>query len=263
MKTFLTFLMAVTFATAQMREMPAAPVKRSDNTHGEMSTLWFQSSGEARALFYQTYALAKLRLDEYLAQPRTGNPPAIVTDVDETVLDNSPYQAWTIHNGRSYPDGWAEWVEKAEATPLPGALEFFRYAATRGVTVFYVTNRNLAERAATVENLKKTGFPFADTVHVLVRTAEGSKENRRKKILERFNIIMLCGDNLNDLAEFSRMNSADRNAKVDLLKQEFGDRLIVLPNPMYGDWEGATYDYQYGISDSLKTIKRRSALKGM
>lgn len=255
------FMLFVSISFAQMRDAKREEIKATDNTHGEMSTLWFQVSGEARASFYQAYQLAKLRLDEYLVVPRKTRSPAIVTDIDETVLDNSPYQAWTILKKQSYPAGWTEWVNKAEAAPLPGALEFFQYAASRGVEVFYVSNRNLKERTGTIENLNKMKFPFADTNHVLVRTAESSKQSRRNAIMENFDIVLLCGDNLNDLAEFSKLSNDARNAKVEEMKDEFGSLFIVLPNPMYGDWEGATYDYNYGISDSAKAAKRKAVLK--
>lgn len=118
------------------------------------------------------------------------------------------------------------------------------------------------ERSGTVENLKKFNFPFADTSHVMVRTAESSKQNRRNAVLMRFDVALYCGDNLNDLDEFSKMTNEERNKKVDLIKSEFGSRLIVLPNPMYGDWEGAAYGFQYGLSDSAKSAFRRSSLKG-
>lgn len=255
------FVLFISLSFAQMRDAKEE-IKFTDNTHGEMSTLWFQVSAEARAQFYQSYNLAKLRLDEYLAKPRKGKTPAVVTDVDETVLDNSPYQAWTILKRRSYPAGWTEWVNKAEAKPLPGALEFFQYAASKGVTVFYVTNRNMEERSGTVENLKKFKFPFADTIHVIVRTEESSKQNRRNAIAEQYDIVLLCGDNLNDLSEFGKMFNELRSTKVDEMKNEFGSRFIMLPNPMYGDWEGATYDYNYSISDSAKAAKRKAILKG-
>ena len=255
-------LIVVSLSFAQMQEVKKGEPRLTDNTHGEMSTLWFQVSGEARAMFYQSYQLAKLRLDEYLALPRKAKALAVVTDVDETALDNSPYQAWMILNNKSYPAGWTEWVNKAEAAPLPGALEFFQYAASKGVEIFYVTNRSLKERNGTVNNLKKMNFPFADTNHVLVRTTESSKQKRREMITETFDIVLLCGDNLNDLAEFTKMTNMERNATVDQNKKEFGNRFIVLPNPMYGDWEGATYEFKYGISDSAKAAKRRGALKG-
>ncbi len=243
-------------------QSPNTGTGSTDNTHGEMATLWFQQSAEARALFYQTYQLAALRLDQYLARPRGPKPPAVVTDVDETVLDNSPYQAWTIHQKRAYPERWKEWIDRAEAAPLPGALEFFQYAASKGVEVFYITNRAADERAGTVKNLKKMSFPFADTAHVLVKTAESSKQKRRNSVLERFDVVLYCGDNLNDLDEFTRMSNTERNQKTEKLKEKFGTTMIVFPNPMYGDWEGAAYEYQYGISDSAKSAKRRSALKG-
>ena len=51
-------------------------------------------------------------------------PPAIILDIDETVLDNSEHQVRSIRNGTSYPIGWKEWVSEEAAGALPGVKDY-------------------------------------------------------------------------------------------------------------------------------------------
>jgi 5'-nucleotidase (lipoprotein e(P4) family) len=161
---------------------------------------------------------------------------------------------------------WTEWCNRAEATALPGAVEFLRYANSRGVRVFYITNRKEAEKEGTARNLKQVGFPDVNDETLLVRTDRNSssKEPRRLSVAAKYRVVLLIGDNLNDFAEVfeksravdSRMDAAQRN------QTQFGARFIVLPNPMYGSWEDAIYGDASKLTEEQKAEKRRSALKG-
>jgi 5'-nucleotidase (lipoprotein e(P4) family) len=245
---------------------PAA-LQQADNVYQEGAILWTQTSGEARALAYQAFNLARMMLDRDLqANRRSRMRRAIVVDADETVLDNSRFQATLLKNRQNYDaQMWANWVKRAEAEAIPGAVEFLRYAASRGVRVFYITNRNEAEKEATATNLKKLGFPDVSDRTLLVRTDDktSSKEARRQIVNTKFRIVLLMGDNLNDFAEiFSRSKTiADRLAAVERNKSQFGKRFIVLPNVMYGDWESALYDYNFKLTDEEKAAKRKSRLR--
>ena len=66
-----------------------------------MSTLWQTTSAEYRALAYQAYNIARLRLDEDLKIKRT-QKRAIIVDADETVLDNSPFEISIIVDGAEF-----------------------------------------------------------------------------------------------------------------------------------------------------------------
>src|SRR5699024_7278761 len=128
------------------------------------SVLWQQNAAEYRALCYQAFNIAKLNLDEFLANETSeGEQLAIVTDIDETVMDNRPFEAKLIELNEQYTlREWANWVNKKEAKPIPGATEFLDYAKSRGVEIFYVSNRAQDLKEATIENMKAIGFPFAD-----------------------------------------------------------------------------------------------------
>src|SRR5690606_12643535 len=125
---------------------PAGPPP-NDNLN---ATAWLQTAVEYRLIAAQTYRAALAQLDRALQTPdwdaltrddrdtpATGLPPAVIVDIDETVLDNSPYQARLVRDGRDYDDpSWDAWVHERQAKPVPGALEFAQAAAARGVTVF-------------------------------------------------------------------------------------------------------------------------------
>src|SRR5580765_5125366 len=239
--------------------------QQSDNTYIEAATLYQQASGEARALEYQTYMLARMLLDRDLGNRRIRMRRAIIVDVDETILDNSRYQGMLINRGVNYPEGWTDWCNRAEATAIPGAVEFLKYAHSRGVRVFYVTNRKIAEKDGTARNLTNVGFPEVNDETLLVRTdtKSDSKEPRRQSIAARYHIVLLMGDNLNDFSDVfeksktvaSRLDATEKN------RSQFGTHFIVLRNAMYGDWENAVYDYNFKLSSAEKQAKRRTLLK--
>ena len=242
-----------------------------DNEYTTGAVLWTQSSAEYRALAFQTFSLARLRLDQDLAQHRShGNRAkraAVIVDADETVLDNSRFQAELILRGVAYSSqAWTAWCDRAEAGAVPGAVEFLNYAFNHGVHVFYITNRRQTEKAGTVANLKKLGFPDVsdDTVMIREQGTTASKESRRQNVRSRYRVVLLVGDNLNDFNDdFAGKSIADRKAQVDRERAEFGSEYIVVPNPMYGDWESAVYGDAANLSDEAKRERRRAALHGI
>jgi len=251
-------------------QTPAPSMSRQSGTDNEYqvgAVLWTQSSAEYRALAYQSFSLAKLRLDQALAKRHTTKLPAVIVDADETVLDNSRFQAELILRGVGYTSqAWQAWCERAEAGAVPGAVEFLNYTFRHGVHVFYITNRRQGEKAGTIANLKKLGFPDVSEETVMIREqgTTASKESRREKVRSRYRIVLLVGDNLNDFNDdFAGKSIVERKAQVDREQSEFGSRFIVVPNPMYGDWESAVYDNQSNLSDSEKSAKRKATLRGI
>ena len=206
------------------------------------AVLWQQYSGEYSALAFQAYNFAKLSLKEALWEQANSKLNCVIVDVDETILDNSAFQGHEIRKGVSYvQEDWTEWTGLALADTVPGALSFLKFAASKNVEVFYVTNRDEADREGTLKNLKKFGFPNADETHLLLKTTTSDKEPRRQKILEKYNILLLCGDNLSDFSNVFYREGKDTRAQVNLAQHLFGTKFIVLPNPMYGDWEKLLY----------------------
>jgi 5'-nucleotidase (lipoprotein e(P4) family) len=234
---------------------------RSPADYGLEAVLWYQTSGEARALYYQAYRLARYVLDDALTQGAT-KPPAVVVDIDETVLDNSPYEAQLLKEGAHFTNAsFKAWIALSEARPLPGAVAFLSHADSLGVAIFYVTNRDSNDAEPTLHNLELAGFPQASREHLYPRVAESSKERRRKMIEQKYAIVLLMGDNLNDFTGMDGLSVEERDARTDSLSGLFGTKFIALPNPMYGDWERALYNYK-SVGDSAREETRYSRLRG-
>jgi len=228
---------------------------RSDNQHLLLATVFQQQAAEYRALAYQSFTLALQALKADLDDRSVSKPRAIITDVDETVLDNSPYQAYCILQEVDYPEFWDEWCRMARARAVPGALEFFRMASGYGVDIFYVTNRKDHLREATLKNLQELGFPDADDRHLMMRTETSDKEARRQDILKDYHVSLYVGDNLNDFArDFYKVPAQRRTEVTDSLSALFGRRFILLPNPMYGDWESALYQNRNDLDKSARLL---------
>ena len=129
-----------------------------------LSVLYVQTSTEFAANNIQTYANATKALEIALQDKKwtaaleqeesfKDKPPAIIIDVDETVLDNSPFQSRTILSGLSYPNGWSEWVNESNADAVEGVYDFLNFANNNNVEIFYLTNRLESYRDATKKNL--------------------------------------------------------------------------------------------------------------
>ena len=198
-------------------------------------------------------------------QQQTSKPRAIITDIDETVLDNSPYAVKRAMEGKMYDQvSWSDWTSKSLCDTLAGSFSFFNYAASKGVEVYYISNRLEEERIGTLNNLKKYDFPNADNDHLLLKEKSSSKEERRQKIAATHEIVLLLGDNLPDFSSSydNKKSTAERTAITLQNAAVFGKKYIVLPNSNYGDWEGAIYNYQYGFTPVQKDSAMRSNLKG-
>jgi 5'-nucleotidase (lipoprotein e(P4) family) len=227
-----------------------------------LPVVWHQQSAEYRALCYQAFNLAALRIEK--VKPSKKKRYAIITDVDETVLDNSYYEARNLADGTEYiPETWKEWTDYAVATPLPGAVEFLNHAKKKGFEIFYISNREISEVRSTMENLRKYDFPDADEAHMLFMKDTSSKEARRKQVMDQYTVVLLLGDNLNDFTSFfEKRSSNERFEETDKVKEEWGRKFIVLPNALYGEWENALYDYKRGITPAEREKMLREHLTG-
>lgn len=250
----LVVLLVTACATQQPIQQPAAkPCRASDATIN--STLWMQTSGEYQALVQQAYGTAAQTLAAALADPSwtaateqaqlaASMPPAIIVDIDETVLDTSDFQTSLIRAGVGYSDErWQQFEQSETSAPIPGALEFLRTAQKSGVTIFYITNRKLPEEAGVRRVLEKFGFPLdlsQDTVLMRGERPEWpsrDKSSRRAFVASRYRVIMLFGDDLNDFVNAEGKPIAERAELVRQNADKFGRKWFVLPNPVYGSWE--------------------------
>lgn len=233
-----------------------------DQENITLATIWYQSSPEMKALYYQGFNIAKERVVEYSKQ-KSDKPKAVVVDLDETMVDNSPFQGKMISTGKPFtPEMWGEWVALEQAEALPGAVEFTHFCQSVGVDVIYLSNRSVDEQDATMRNMQKLGFAFVKPENFFLKDTTSGKEPRRQLVSQKFDIILLLGDNLNDFAEvFEDRTNSWGNPTVSQYREEFGRRFIAFPNPMYGEWEKNIYNHER-ISDEQKRFKlRRKAVK--
>jgi 5'-nucleotidase (lipoprotein e(P4) family) len=249
------------------------------------ATLWAQASAEHDLSYRGIYAQATRQLAvalkqkdwDALPQGERKKPlgralkPAVIVDVDETVLDNSPYQARLIRDGKEYNEvSWDEWCREQRATALPGAVEFAKAAAAKGITVFYLTNRAQHLNEATLANLRSAGFPVAEkeTVFLGLGTvvegceASGSAKGCRRELISRkYRVLAMVGDQLGDFIDVENNTVAARAEAAQPYQAWFGDRWFMLPNPTYGSWDSAVLGNERGADAATRHRIRREALR--
>ncbi len=239
-----------------------------------MSVLYQQTAAERLAGSLQTFRSAKHALDNALADPSwsalpgqdiQNKKPAIIVDVDETVLDNTAYEARMIIDGTKYPEGWIGWGKEAAATEVPGAKDFLNYVASKDVTIFYVTNRVVELKEATKKNLTKLGIPWDQTKDTVLMRGENNwdsdKGPRRTLVGNEYRVLLLVGDNLGDFVDAKDNNLSPNNRKniVENYADYWGVKWFMLQNIAYGDWEGALYDFDYSLSpDEVHNTRLKS-----
>lgn len=234
----------------------------NSQTHLTAAVLFTQHSGEYTALCYQAYASAKMQLPGAIAGV---NKPAVVLDLDETVLDNSPYTAWQIRNDQPYaPETWDDWVNLAEAEEVPGAGSFLHFADSLGVHLMYISNRDTSQLAPTISNMESLGLPQLGGEHFLLKSTTSDKTERRDAVESSgYEIVMFIGDNLGDFTgEYDKPATNDERKRLAAEHNDrFGRKYIVLPNTLYGTWEGALYNYNRDINNEERCRLRNAALR--
>ncbi len=256
---------------------PATPPAGSMGQEGLNATAWVQSSTEARIAARQAYFGAIRQLEIALANPHwsaaveQGAPfeklaPAVILDLDETVLDNSPYQARLVRSDAPYSgQSWARWVAQADARAIPGAQKFLNFANRKGVGIFFVSNRGQAEEAATRENLRRLGVPVQKNGDHVLMSGErpdwtSDKTSRRRFVAKNHRVLLLIGDDMNDFVPAKPLTLRQRSDLMEKYASYWGERWILLSNPLYGSWEGALFDYQNGLSRGEMLARKYRAL---
>lgn len=223
------------------------------------ATVWYQNSAEKQACYIQNFNIAKMKLFTNLQTSQSDLPKAVIVDIDETMLDNSPFEAYLIKNKLEYNKKlWTQWVKLAKAKALPGALDFAKFAKDNNVEIFYVSNRSVKNFDATLENLKNEGFPFADSSHLFLKDTTSNKTYRRNVIEQKYDVLLLIGDNLRDFNEdYKYIEGKQRTGELQNERDLFGSKYIIMPNPMYGEW---TKKYK-GETLGDKTLKMIESLQ--
>lgn len=230
-----------------------------------MALNWMQQAGEYRALAYQAFNAAQAAFDS--AKAAAGKKKAVIVDLDETMIDNSAEGARRVLTKKGYSnEGWAAWCSEEIAKAIPGAADFANHVTSQGGKIFYVSNRSNSEYQHTVNNLKKLGFPAVDETSVFLKDKESQKTSRFAEAEKQgYTIVLFIGDNLDDFdftGETYRKLNDERREVVDKNKAEFGIKYILLPNPIYGNWEGGLgKDYFKSTPEEKLKIRRDNLIK--
>ena len=268
----LVSLVAGACATAPQPEPAAEPKTAAPiptaATDIDIGIRWTEFSAEYQAVSAQIYAVARRDLSRLLADPDwtalpgqtgvAGKPPAIILDVDETVVSNAEYQESLLYAPYSR-FGHFDWMRNNKAVPVRGAAETIDAARAAGVEVFFLTNRacepfedadgDCPYEQVTIEDLREAGID-TDPEHVLMAWEQPgwSKEklNRREHIAKTHRVIMLFGDDYGDFVHCTRAKAlapcsenatrASRHAALDTYAEYWGNGWYILPNPMHGSW---------------------------
>ena len=270
LKLIFLLLITITYENSYASEKD-----KSFQEQSMLSVLYVQTSTEFAANNIQTFNNASKALDMALKDKTwtaaleqkdnfVSKDPAIIIDVDETVLDNSSFQSRTILSGLSYPNGWAKWVNESMATAVEGVYEFLHYANENDVKIFYVTNRLESFREPTIRNLKSLGLPFDDKINSLIMREDEDvrdKTKRRKNIAENYRIVLLLGDQLTDFISTKEayVFHSDRKKLANKYSDMWGSKWFMITNPTYGRWELSIYD-EMPKSEEEAIQKRKETL---
>jgi acid phosphatase len=267
--------LAITCGSAAMAQGPTPESLMQVN-----SVLWTQQSVEHRAATAAMYRAAGAALLNASRQvgwaslekgPASSGRKAVVMDIDETLLDNSPYNAWLAQANKTYSEAtWQDWVALRKAVALPGALEFVQLAKRLKVDVFFVTNRECVPKGDdpcpalehTRRNLVDLGFErAADPAALMLKKQRpewtaSDKSSRRLLIAQTHHIVMLVGDDMGDFLptdKVAALRAGTPDPDTARGMAQLGKRWFVIPNPMYGSWERAV---------PAKALDRLATLKG-
>jgi acid phosphatase len=261
----LVWLFCLALTACATGPQPESLIKTGMDHPGHHATLWASQSAERDAITRQTYRAALKSVDEALSKPRWTALPiqagfpglvrlknAVLLDVDETVLDNSAYQSQNIATGRSYPDGWDDWVKTQNPPAIPGAIDFLKALEKRRITPVFTTNRTCADRsdnptpcpqqADTIRALITAGVPGPiSSKDILLKGEEknwgSDKTTRRLSLVTRYRILAIIGDDLADfLPAVQQATPAQRRDIAAQFEHLWGDRWFLLPNPVYGSF---------------------------
>lgn len=269
---------------AKPQETPATkvPVARADDNLNAVA--WTQTAIEHDLIYREVYQDAQDVLLKALADPgwdalphnerKTalhGLPPAVVLDIDETVLDNSPYEARLTRDGETYNStSWAAWVREQAAKAMPGALAFTRYAAAHHIAVIYISNRDTSLNNATLANLRAQGFPVSGPeaflgkgtkVQACSQRSASEKTCRRQLIGQHYRVLVQVGDQLGDFLGVPENTVKGRRATVKPYLSWFGQRWFMLPNPTYGDWQSALFNNDWSLPAAQRRQQTLDALR--
>ena len=259
----------------------APTVSADDNLN---AVAWTQTALEHDLIYQETFRSAQSQLltalkdknwdalpSEDRVTPYKNLKPAVILDIDETVLDNSPYQARLIRKGGEFNEAdWAAWCKEERARAMPGAVAFTQFAAKHGIAVIYISNRAQDLDAATLSNLRKVGLPVSGGPNAFLGLGTllpgcdqvGTEKNCRRQLVgQHYRVLMQFGDQIGDFVTVFANTATGRTQAMAPYKDWIGTRWFVLPNPTYGSWEPALFNNEWGMPRDQRRQQKIQALR--
>ena len=292
---------------------PAGVYTPDRNTEYAVGADIFQLSGENRAQIMQAYSIVFTRveqLNEYCEDEENsdwtlttgsdgeklmsykGRRVAVVTDVDETLLDNSAYYCNALLNGEPTDDAsFLEFQRAGGGTALPNSVKLMNFLADSGIEIYYLAERSNPDTDAdtydlTLEQLETLGYPVDDMHLILLDPASAteSREDARTAIeaglklsngrrvsadgsgertrlsLKKHHVVLTLGDSLSDFsADFAdaELNAVSRAKLAEKYAPQFGKEWVLVPNAMTG--EALDGGIRYGVSALFRALRPAEA----
>ena len=198
------------------------------------ANIYLQTSAEYRACCRTIYTCAELRLDSSLrnAKPQPTRP-AVVMDLDETVLDNSAFQTFLYNHHLEYTDKlWADYEQNdpQDVTLIPGAKHFIDRAESLGVNVVFISNRSDEYRTLTKSGAatlvgKRSDPPDRSPLPQeqrrqlgqIIPPRRGCRQIQRAHVLRRQSprfLGCLCGGEASAESHAARVPGSDRRSAI-------------------------------------------------
>lgn len=274
--TWLLFCCCGLSSVLQAQETTAPTATPRSNVQGLDATLWMQTSVEHDVACTQSYRLAWQQVQKALRDPcwtaaveqtagYAGLPPAVILDLDETVINNGTFMGELVRQDVSWsPSLWNTWVLSERGTAVPGAKEFLNRLRARQIAIYFITNREAKHEAATVSNLSKMLGWQVSPEQVLFRDEKpewtSNKSSRRAQVARCHRILLLVGDDFNDFTYLGKLSPRERIKQGRRFQNYWGRRWVILPNPVYGDWEKALYHYDSQLPTAEQRQMKLNAL---
>jgi acid phosphatase len=246
---------------------PPQPSDSSYDPRRDLGLQWVRRAAEYHAITRQVYRNAEAALPAYIsdtswsAMPEQSSaaalPPAVILDVDETVVSNVDFQ---LTYERPFANHKLDaWSSSHDAKPIAGVKDFVTAARAQGVTVFFVTNRPCEvvaghtdpcpQKETTINDIREVGIDVAPEHVMLSGEREGwdrEKLVRRELVATTHRVIMLIGDDFGDFVPCARKKvvapctapgtRASRDKALETYDRYWGAGWYILPNPMHGSW---------------------------
>ncbi|MEK4068920.1 5'-nucleotidase, lipoprotein e(P4) family [Peribacillus sp. FSL R5-0717] len=252
-------------APTQQEKAPNVEGPTGDGLNNMLTTAvaWKQTAAEYKALYHQSFNMARMQVDLALANHKPDDKQlAVITDLDDTILSPVNYWGYLINNNKDFFEDaiWDKWIPTYNMVPTPGSLEFFNYCKEKGVEVFYVSSRDQGPKTYKYAKtqLKKLKFPYVDDNHLTILRDTSNKETHQNEIVQNYNVISYLGDNMNDFRRVYYVADVDERARLmEQDKDLYGSKFILMPNPTDGHWVRAIF----GESEPPATDENRAIWK--